>query len=114
MDKIAKNEKCVIELLNEITTHVEIAGEELHDEILIDTQRRHYCLLWVGFQEEESFVDKILVHLQIKADGKIWILANWTENQLANLLEEKGVDKKDIVIGFHTKYERAFTKYSVG
>lgn len=87
--------------------------EELHDEILIDKQKRHYFLLWLGFDVQGSFTDKILIHFQIKENGKIWILANWTENLLAVLLMEKGVAQKDIVIGFRPKNVRITTKYAV-
>lgn len=113
MEKITIYENIIIELLQELATDSQVNGEELHDEILIDRQKRHYCLLWLGFEDKGGFVDKILVHFQLKDNGKIWILANWTENQLAILLMEKGVERQDIVLGFRPENVRAATKYAV-
>lgn len=114
MEKINLYENYVIELLQSLATDMIAVGEEVHEELLIDKQRKHYCLLWVGFEDKGSFIDKILVHLHIKEDGKIWILANWTENKIAEMLLEKGVERQDIVLGFRPKYVRSDTKYAVG
>ncbi len=46
--------------------------------------------------------------------GKIWLEWNGTEIDIAEKLVELGVDKKDIVIGFHSPFMRKFTDYAVG
>ena len=54
----------------------------------------------------------ITLHLQVKLDGKVWILANWTEDDIAEALVEKGVPKSDIVLGLLPANVRAYSGYA--
>jgi len=53
-----------------------------------------------------------VLHFQIKADGKIWILANWTEDDVALELVERGVLKQDIVLAFQPESVRNLSGYA--
>jgi hypothetical protein len=44
-------------------------------------------------------VHAIIVHLEIR-DGKIWVQEDWTEHVVAADLEEVGIPKSEIVLGF--------------
>lgn len=46
-------------------------------------------------------------------DGKIWIQNNMTEWDVGEMLEEQGIPKSDIVLGFLKPSTRAFTDYAV-
>jgi hypothetical protein len=80
-------------------------------QLLFDTQRDHYQLVQVGWQENRR-VYGCLVHVDIKNE-KIWIQRDGTEIGIANELVQAGVPKKDIVLAFQSPYKRQFTEYAV-
>ncbi|MHC5723040.1 MAG: element excision factor XisI family protein, partial [Nostoc sp.] len=53
-----------------------------------------------------------IMHLDIK-NNKIWIQQNTTEADIALELMEMGIDKQDIVIGFHTPKMRQLSGFAV-
>lgn len=112
MGKIRKYQKLIIALLHEMATDVS-EGEEEHEEIITDTKHHHYFLQWLGFDDDNSFINKPLLHFQIKPNGKIWILANLTDEDVAETLIARGVQRTDIVLGFHPRKLREHTGYAV-
>ncbi|HBB30660.1 MAG TPA: XisI protein [Cyanobacteria bacterium UBA8803] len=80
-------------------------------QIVFDTERDRYLLLYVGWRDEER-IHGCPIHIDIK-DGKIWIEQDFTEEGLANQLVELGVPKTDIVLGFRVPYVRQFTGFAV-
>ncbi|BDI18760.1 hypothetical protein ANSO36C_45620 [Nostoc cf. commune SO-36] len=79
-------------------------------EIVFDTERDRYLLLYVGWNDEER-VYGCPIHLSIK-DEKIWIQRDFTEEGIANQLVELGVPTTDIVLGFRSPYVRQFTGFA--
>lgn len=88
-------------------------SEEYADkvQIVFDTERDCYLLLYVGWRDEER-IHGCPIHIDIK-DGKIWIQQDFTEEGIANQLVELGVPKTDIVLGFRAPYVRQFTGFAV-
>lgn len=72
-----------------------------------------YSYLWIGFGPKKRFINQMLVHFQIKNTGKIWLLANYTEEDVAQLLMNKGVAREDIVLGFRSKEMRKHSNFAV-
>ena len=92
------------------------AGEQSEEnienaEIVFDTERDRYLLLYVGWHDEDR-MHGCPIHIDIK-DGKIWIQRDFTEEGLAYQLVELGVPKTDIVLGFRAPYVRQFTEFAV-
>ncbi|MHC5829213.1 MAG: element excision factor XisI family protein [Nostoc sp.] len=46
-------------------------------------------------------------------DDKVWIQNDNTEVGIANELVDRGIPKKDIVLGYKAPYLRGFTDYAV-
>ena len=46
-------------------------------------------------------------------DDKVWVQQNNTDWEVGDMLEERGVLKSDIVVGFLPPELRAYTKYAV-
>ena len=113
MEKIEKYTQAVIALLSEKATVNISENEKIHEQIISDTIKKHYLLMWLGFNDNDGFVDRVILHFQVKEDGKVWILANWTEDDVAEELVRKGVDKNDIVLGFQPPYIRPQSGYAV-
>ena len=57
MEKITKYAQIVQDLLQEMATDRESLQEEVHEEIVFDTLRHHYFILWVGFTPKTTFMD---------------------------------------------------------
>ena len=81
-------------------------------ETIFDTERHHYLLVQVGWSNGH-WVYGCPIHLDW-IDGKIYIQQNNTEISIAERLVELGIPKDKIVIGFHSRFKRQFTDYSVG
>jgi hypothetical protein len=46
-------------------------------------------------------------------EGKIWVQHNGTELEISKELVGLGVAKNDIVLAFHSPYQRQFTDFAV-
>jgi hypothetical protein len=86
-------------------------NQGVDSQIILDTDRDHYLLLDVGWQDKK-YVYAVFVHIDIK-EGKIWIQRNNTEVNIAELLRAKGVSSEDIVLGLHSPFLRQFSGYAI-
>jgi len=110
MDKLSFYRSCVQDILKKYENRKPSAGD-IEVQLIEDTMRDRYQVCSVGWLEKRR-VHGCKVHIDIK-EGKIWIQHNLTEDRLARELEEKGVPKHDIVLGFHSPFKRQFTDYAV-
>jgi XisI protein len=83
----------------------------LETEIVFDTENDHYLLLDVGWDKEKR-VHHCIFHFDIK-NGKIWLQENNTDIEVDQELEEMGISKKEIVVGFHYPSMREYSDYAV-
>lgn len=72
---------------------------------LIDSEKHHYQLLQVGWADKR-YIYQVLLHLELKPDGKIWIHFNQTEQQIDLDLQKYGIDIHDLVLGFRSAFMR--------
>ena len=77
-----------------------------------DTKKNHYQINAMGWESYKR-VFNLLFHIDIIGD-KIWVQEDKMEESITERLVEKGVSKKDIVIGYFPDYHRPFTEYAVG
>jgi XisI protein len=56
----------------------------------------------------------MILHFDLRSDGKIWAQANWTDALAAQELVARGVAPKDIVLGFQAPENRKYTAYAEG
>ena len=85
---------------------------EVESQLVFDVERNHYQLMHVGWRNKHRIYGCV-VHLDVK-DGKVWIQHNGTEFDISVKLAEMGIDKQNIVNGFHSSYMRQFTEFAVG
>jgi len=77
---------------------------------VFDTVHDHFqiaALSWEG----ETQIYNIFFHLDIKGE-KVWIQVNNTDESIAELLLERGLQKSDIVLGLQPPYKRPYTGYA--
>ncbi len=84
---------------------------EIENEILFDEKTDRYSVISVGWMVGPRRVHGCLIHLDI-IDGKVWIQRDGTEHGVALDLEEAGIPKADIVLGFHEPEVRQHTGYA--
>ena len=110
MDKIAIYQNAITALLKEYAAVKPANMPAVEHQVLADLERNHFALIRLGW-ENGRFVYHCVMHFDIK-NGKVWLQQNWTDQDVAEELTAKGVDRKDIVLGFVPPYERAHTGYA--
>jgi hypothetical protein len=109
MGKITKNAAILQKLLN---NYEQPHSYPIQTCLISDKQRHHYQVLRMGWADKDTFVLSIALHFQIKNDGKIWILANATEDDVEDMLLTQGVKKTDIVLGLFPEHLRPYTGFA--
>ena len=113
MEKIKKYQEIVVNLLREYASdYKNDPKDELEDEVICDFVGNHFQLLTVGWQNNRH-VFIVNCHLDIKPNGKIWIMANNTDILLADELKNQGIPASDIVLGLKAPNIRQHTGYAV-
>jgi len=85
----------------------------LQFERITDLNNNRFLLTLVGWKDDERIYHYHLIfHADIIGD-KIWIQEDNSDESAALLLEQQGVDKKDIVLAYYPDYHRAHTAYAV-
>ncbi len=83
---------------------------QISDRVICDRATDNYLWLAEGWNKAKR-VHHCLAHLEI-INGKIWIQKDQLEEGIATYLEEAGVPKQDIVLGFQHPEARPFTEYA--
>ena len=112
MDKLTQRRQIVEDLLNKYA-QVKPAYGEIGRQTIFDREQDRYQLVNTGWENRRR-VYGCLIHVDIQADGKIWIQHDGTEYAIADQLVEKGVPKQDIVLAFRPAYIRQYTDFAVG
>ena len=96
METITAYQKIIIALLEEYTHHQYVNAPHLEQQVIADTERNHYQLLDIGWNQGRFVLD-VSIHLDL-VDRKIHIRQNWTDIKLTQALISRGVDPADIVV----------------
>lgn len=83
---------------------------ELRDKTVFDRKSDSYILVREGWNNGKR-VHAVIIHLEI-IGRKIWVQEDWIEHGITAELEEAGVPKSDIVLGFQPPYVRPYTEYA--
>ena len=114
MDKLERY-RSIIE--RELTAIVEqtkraiSAPPGLRDKTVFDRQSDYYLILREGWDGSRRIHGPV-ISLEI-IDGKVWLQADNTDLRVAERLEEAGIPKADIVLGFQPPHVRPYTEYAV-
>lgn len=77
---------------------------------VMDKENHHYQIVVYGWENNRR-VFNMLFHLDIIED-KIWVQSDKMEWSIAEMLVEKGVSKKDIVLAYFPERHRKYTEYA--
>ena len=109
MDILEKYQSIIEQVLLDYAS-IPYAHGNFETEVIFDQKRHRYLLVNVGWNNGRR-VHGCIIHIDI-IEGKIWIQRDGTESGIALDLEEAGVPKKDIVLGFREPELRAYTGYA--
>ncbi|ELS00128.1 XisI protein [Gloeocapsa sp. PCC 73106] len=109
MDTLNKYRKIIEKVLLDYAA-VPYAHGKFETEIIFDQQRDRYLLMNVGWDNGHR-VHGCIIHIDIISE-KIWIQRDGTENGIALDLEEAGIPKNRIVLGFREPELRPYTGYA--
>jgi XisI protein len=110
MDKLAKYQNCIQELLTRYASEDQ-ANSNIEVQLIFDLERGHYQWMNVGWQGS-SRIYRCVVHFDLQ-DEKIWLQQNLTDQNPAAELIEMGIPREDIILGLQPPYKRQYTEYGV-
>lgn len=117
MDSLAKKIAYYKSLAREIVDYVGTVGVKPDDpvkhQIIKDEERGHYLIFFNGWEDDARYYGCYL-HIDVSDDGKIWLQHDGTDWEIGQRILDKGVPKKDMVIGFHAPFMRPDTEFAVG
>ena len=110
MDKITKYQQAILKILNKYAK-VEYANVDGENRVFIDKENHRYQVVTIGWSGNK-FIHDSPMHFDI-INGKVWIQKNNTEWDVGKMLEEDGISKKEIVLGFLKPSTREYSEYAV-
>ncbi len=110
MDKLAKYQNCIQELLTRYANE-DKGNAEVEVQLIFDVERGHFQWMNVGWEGFDR-IYRCAVHLDLR-DGKVWLQQNLTDQNPAAELMEMGVAREDIILGLQPPYKRPYTEYGV-
>lgn len=109
MDTLNHYREIIEQVLNEYTK-TKYAWGDVQCRAIFDRDRDEYALITLGWNKRKR-THYCLVHLEI-IRGKIWIQEDGIEHGIASDLENAGIPKSDIVLGFQPPDIRSYTDYA--
>ena len=109
MERIEKYRESILQVFRE---HTEIpkVNDDIVDEIIVDREADRYLWMARGYQKHKR-IHACIVRIDI-IDGKLWIQQDNTEG-IAPELEQHGIPKEHIVLGFRPPEIRPHTGYAI-
>jgi XisI protein len=94
----------------EQTSQSTVAASSLRDKTVFDRKSDSFLILREGWEGAHR-VHCPVISLEI-INGKVWLQADHTNLRIAQRLEDAGVPKSEIVLGFQPPSVRPFTEYA--
>jgi len=111
-EKIKTYQDIVVALLQDhAQEHLNPDARELEDQVIADRENNHFQLMRIGWLHDDR-IENLLMHFDIKPDGKIWVQANSTDERVAEELVHRGIPPTDIVLGLQPPSYRQYTEYA--
>ncbi|MCB9265013.1 MAG: XisI protein [Lewinellaceae bacterium] len=112
MGKVEKYKKIVSGLVDEVGNLGAKPGAAVVTQIIKDEPNGHYLLFSNGWRSDER-VYGCYLHIDVNADGKVWLQHDGTDLVIAQKLLDLGIPKTDIVLAFHAPFVREDTGFAL-
>jgi len=110
--KIKLHQNILISFLESQLPLIPVNAEKAENQLIIDKVNHHYLLVELSWEGKKFRYDTVF-HFDIKANGKIWIMANATDVDITRIFMSQGVSNQDIVLGFHHAELREASGFAV-
>jgi len=110
MDKLKHYRKSIKTFLQEYVDSRKIKSNT-EIQAVFDPENDRYLVLDIGWDGERR-IHHCIFHFDIKGD-KIWLQENNTDIEVDRELEEMGISKKEIVVGFHHPSMREYSDFAI-
>jgi hypothetical protein len=110
METITIYSNAIQQILTEYAEYI-TTDDILQIETLFDTQRHHYQIVVLGWQNNKRVYHN-LIHLDI-IDGQVWVQNNDTQFTLSEDFERFNICKKDIINGLIPARRRHILDYEI-
>ena len=108
-EKVGRYRQIIKEILTKRAA-VPYLEKGIRDRLLFDEKNDCYALISEGWRKTER-IHHVIIDLEI-INEKIWIQADNTDIAVARELEQYGVPRSDIVLGFRSPETRIYTEYA--
>lgn len=109
MDKVVFYKQVARRIIEEVAHLSPRIEGGIENQIITDDEHGHYLYFGVGWEKENSgWIYASFVHIDVKADGKVWLQHDGTDLSIAEKLQTYGISKSDIVIGFQAPAVRKY------
>lgn len=105
MEKLIEYRQIAQEIIKELGARKNNNKKNIRYQTIADDETGNFILVRNGWKGSERFYSNI-IHLEVAKDEKIWIHQDNTDLIIADMLIEKGIPEKDIVLAFHTPIMR--------
>jgi hypothetical protein len=106
MDNVTHYKKLVRGLVEEVAAMGDLTAKSIQTLLITDDEHGHYLLYFSGWRDEET--------IDVAEDGKVWLQNDGTDLMIAQMLQQKGIPKNEIVLGFQAPYKRPMMDYALG
>jgi XisI protein len=114
MDKLKRNKQLVRELTEEVGKMGDFSSKSIDTQLITDDEHGHYLLYFNGWRTPESRTYGCFLHIDVAPDGQVWLQYDGTDLVIAQMLQEKGIPKNEIVLGFQAPFKRPLLDYATG
>lgn len=98
MEKLEQYQNIILDIISFYGKLQPEGDEYIKIEEIIDKENKRFILLAIGWNNKKRVHDCIM-HIDI-IDSKVWIQEDTTDLPVIEVLQEKGILKEDIVLGF--------------
>ena len=112
MEKVNRNQSIVKNFLSDLYQRRAKAIPGIAFQLILDDERGQYLLYKNGWRGQHRIYGCV-AHIEVKPDGKVWLHHDGTDLAIGQVLIDLGINKKDLVIGFHAPVMRADTEFAV-
>jgi hypothetical protein len=109
METLSHYRQVIVRVLSDLAEAS--ARDKVETLPIFDTTHENYLLLdagWDGIQR----IHHIIAHLRIH-NGKIWVEADNTDQEIVQQLLDAGIPKESIVLAFYSPQKRPLTEFAV-
>ena len=106
MDRLEKYQKIAENAVSDVAAKL-AQQTDIEALLLIDREHGQYIVLSDGWEDTTRCYGPV-VHIEVKADGMVWLRYDGTDLEIGASLIENGVLPQDIVLAFYSPNMRKF------